>query len=63
MSACDLHLHPHTGGPPKIAYHSRGEAEAAIRTIHRRGERRGRMPCRTYLCDGCSRWFLTATPS
>ena len=63
MSACDSHFHPSNGGAAKVAYHSRGEAEAAIRTIRTRGRRAGVKPIRTYICEGCHRWFLTSSPA
>lgn len=59
---CEHHLYPHGGGLPKRRYHSRSQAEAAARTIKRRGEKRPRTPQRAYCCPGCGSWFLTANP-
>jgi hypothetical protein len=60
VSACESHLHPFDGGPPKRAFKSHQKAEAALRTIRRLGTRRDKTPARAYLCPGCHRWFLTS---
>lgn len=46
----------------KTRYRSRGAADAALRSIRKRGDHHGKKPTRSYLCELCSGWHLTSQP-
>lgn len=46
----------------KVRYPSGSKAEAALRTIRRRGDRLTKKPTRAYHCPSCDGWHLTSEP-